>query len=65
MGYISILFLRIFPENCNFIHFFTSDITILRTSTGHHELKTLNPNMIKMNKSREEILEEWKKKEKK
>ena len=22
MGYISILFLRIFPENCNFIHFF-------------------------------------------
>ena len=49
----------------NFIHFFTSGITILRTSTGHHELKTLNPNMIKMNKSREEILEEWKKKEKK
>ena len=52
-------------KECNFIHFFTSDITILRTSTGHHELKTLNPNMIKMNKSREEILEEWKKKEKK
>ena len=52
-------------KECNFIHFFTSGITILRTSTGHHELKTLNPNMIKMNKSREEILEEWKKKEKK
>lgn len=51
-------------KECNFIYFFTSDITILRTSTGHHELKTLNPNMIKMNKSREEILEEWKKKEK-